>query len=290
MEFKAKDLNIHEKVIIKIPPLLPQSMIDKIQERIRLNKTTVRGYRKYEYLLSGFIYCGKCKYRLTTYMNQRNIRYYRHTPSGREKCENRYIPATELENSVLIHLVKLFGDPIYAEKAIKRATPGIRQVKQLKRDKAELEKRLKEIGKSKNRLVNLVSKGILSDDEIAQEMRKLREREAITKDRILQIEQELKNMPDFDEMKKKSYFRGKIIPTMLKNRPEIVFEKDYEWKRKLIEYAFKKRSPNDKNYGVYVTPISQKKYKVEIWTKIAIKSFNVPLENYEFDDIFDLHG
>jgi len=289
VEFKAKDLNIHEKVIIKIPPLLPQSMIDKIQERIRLNKTTVRGYRKYEYLLSGFIYCGKCKYKLTTYMNQRNIRYYRHTPSGREKCENRYIPATELENSVLIHLVKLFGDPICAEKAIKRATPGIRQVKQLKKDKAELEKRLKEIGKSKNRPVNLVSKGILTEDEIAQEMRKLREREAITKDRILQIEQELKNLPDLDEMKKKSYFRSKIILT-LKNRPGVVFEKDYEWKRKLIEHAFRKRSPNDKNYGVYVTPISKKKHKVEIWTKIAIKSFNVPLENYEFDDIFDLHG
>ncbi|RKY47839.1 MAG: hypothetical protein DRP91_06930, partial [Candidatus Neomarinimicrobiota bacterium] len=44
----------------------------------------------------------------------------------------------------------------------------------------------------------------------------------------------------------------------------------------------------DKNYGVYVTPISKKKYKVEIWTKIAIKSFNVPLGDYELEEMFNL--
>ena len=94
-------------------------------------------------------------------------------------------------------------------------------------------------------------------------------------------------MPDFDEMKKKSYFRDKIALT-IKPRPGIVFEKDFEWKRKLIERAFKKSSPNDKNYGVYVTPISKKKYKVEIWTKIAIRNFDVPLKDHELADIFNL--
>jgi DNA invertase Pin-like site-specific DNA recombinase len=124
--FKNKKLNIDETVTMTVPRLLDEDTIRAIHERGAANKTYTHGEIKYRYLLSRMIFCKRCGYTLQGQTNHNGHRYYRHPQDRQRPCKNRrWIPADELENSVLIHLIQTFGDVELIEKAIKKATPNL---------------------------------------------------------------------------------------------------------------------------------------------------------------------
>ena len=71
-------------------------------------------------------------------------------------------------------------------------------------------------------------------------------------DRITAIETELSSIPDLDRVKKSSYWAGKVIRNATKNNLKIIFKRDFQWKRKLVEHAFNGMDSEGKRLGVYL--------------------------------------
>ena len=250
--FKSKRLNIDVTVIIKIPSLLDDKTIEEIRERIRINTTYTRGHRKYFYLLSGYIFCRKCGYRMEAYRNERGKQYYRH-PTRKRSCPfHKLVPADELENTVLLQLVMTLGDVKLIEKSINKAFPDMSRRDELEAELEKMEEVKRNTEKQKTALVKAVADDLLTDDDIRSEKRKIQETIDAAQFRINIINNELDHTPNTDQIKKASKWAGKVISDATKNNPKLIFKRSYEWKRNLVEKAFSGVDKNDSRLGVYV--------------------------------------
>lgn len=252
-QFINKDVNVDETVVMKIPFLLDENTIEAIQERARNNITYVRGHHKYKYLLAGNVFCMRCGYSMASYRNHSGKQYYRHSKNGGGKCDlKKLVPATELENSVLIQLMQTLGDVEKIKESIQRAIPDLSKLDAINKEQIQLSKKQKNIEAQKSRLVDLAANGILSKDEIKQKVQALRDSEESIQNRLQALNLEVSNVPDMKSIKSASQWAGKVIASITRSNPKLIFKRSYEWKRRLIEYAFAGISPDGKRLGVYV--------------------------------------
>jgi hypothetical protein len=118
-----------------IPPLIDDpEVLNAVKELMRINTLYIRGHRKYSYILSGYLFCGRCgsKMQGSTNRHGRFRRYYFHFRLRTGGCKFRkMIDGPELENTILIQLVKTFGDYQQIEKAINDASPDMERYKVL---------------------------------------------------------------------------------------------------------------------------------------------------------------
>lgn len=89
IEFDSKNFDIHETVVIKIPPLLSEVTIRRIHEekQARLTKKPKQPLQRKpdkSFALTGYIFCAHCGARLNGH-GQRNLRHYYHRRSKKQK-------------------------------------------------------------------------------------------------------------------------------------------------------------------------------------------------------------
>jgi site-specific DNA recombinase len=286
-EFINKKLNVHETVKMIIPPLLDNETIKAIKERIRINTTYTRGNKKHEYLLTGFLFCSKCGFSMRSYTNHSGKQYYRHSKNHTNCLKNHNVPATELENSLLIKLVTTFGDPEKIEKALQRATPNLEKYTELTNEKEHLSKELKKLDSQKNNLVDSIAEGILSKTDAKDKLESIRTKMQLITIRIITIGHELTNIPSKEQIKNVSQWAGKIIGSVTRNSPEIIFKRSFEWKRKLIEKAFSGVDPSGKRLGVYVS-YNRNHWEYEIRGLFENTVYSLPMSNEEIYGTFHL--
>ena len=190
-------------------------------------------------------------------MNKNGNRYYRHPWNRGEGCAlKRWVPASLMENSVLIHLLQTFGDVERLQQAVEKATPDIAKIEKLAEEQGSLSQELKKIAVRKEKLVDAVADATLPNPVVKERMGKLLTREDQIESRLATIEEQLENAPDPAKVKRLSKLGMRVLKSATRERPEMVFEKPYEWKRNLAEHAFAGRDAKKQRLGVYVIHVS----------------------------------
>ncbi len=257
LKFEYKENYIKEEVMLKIPRIFSEQTIKAIHAQNKSNKTSEnfgRGHRKYLYLLSGFIFCENCGHRFTTATNQQRNFYYRHrTTDGNKDCTyKRFVPARELESKILISLIEVLGNRKKIEEAIKRSTPDLGKIERLQSEQFKLENKIKEIHKSKERLVKAVAEGNLSSEDVGKQMTGLQKDEKILSERFTKVQTELSYLPDPEQIKKTTNWSIKIMSHITKN-PSQILKMTFEEQRELVEFAFRGFDSQGKHLGIYVS-------------------------------------
>jgi DNA invertase Pin-like site-specific DNA recombinase len=292
LRFRAKDLNIDETIEIEIPRLLDEHTIAAIHERARANKTYKHGEIKHRYLLSRMIFCAKCGGTLSGQADVRSgKRYYRHPRYRVEGCAlKKWVPASLMENSVLIHLLQTFGDVERLQRAVERATPDMAKIEKLADEQNSLSKELKKVSGQKDNIVKAVGKGTLSEGEVKAEMYILRAREGHIQSRLATIEEQLEGVPDPARVKRLSKFGLAVFKNATRQQPQMVFKKPYEWKRNLVEHAFGGLDSKRQRLGVYVegTGDPDQPWNFEIRGVLESTLLGLPLDDTYLEDAFRL--
>jgi len=292
LRFRNSKFNIDETVTLVIPPLLDVGVIKQVFARRDQNKTTGRGTRQYNFVLGGYVFCARCGYRLTTYMNPTGLRYYRHrTYQHNTDCDfGKVVQADKLELSVLIHLTQTLGDPIKMEEAIKRATPDMSKLHELKKELANLKKRLMTTLQQKERLVSAVATGAITLNEVSSRMEKLRLQEVSSRTRINDIENELANIPDPDKVKKATRSMGlNVFKTAMRDMgARILLKRNYTWKRNLVERAFFGKDSAGKALGVYVDYDESQAFSYAVRGDFAQTINTLPVSRMDIAEAFNI--
>lgn len=235
----------------RIPRLLPEEVIKKIHARAQANKTYTHGEIKHQYLLSRMVFCANCGLALFGQLNHNKKRYYRHSRNG--NCPKPFwVPADELEISVLAQVFAALGDLPSLKKAIEQAIPNKEKVRALEQKRDAATKSLKQTEASKNRLIELAAKDILTDQEIAVKMGAIRERERLLRDEVDSLTHQLQGIPE----REKSELVARVIINATRRtygEPSRLVKMDYAQRRKLLETFFAGKTPDGKRCGVYVT-------------------------------------
>jgi len=284
---------IDETVKFTIPRLLDESTIKAIHEKAEANKTYTHGEIKHKYLLSRMIFCSKCGNALYGQINRKGIRYYRHIRPKYRKSDHtftRFVPANELENSVLLYLKKTFGDVELIEKAVKEATPDLEKVELLQKEQGDLSKDLKKVITQKDHVIDAIADGLIDKAEVKIKMDKLRKREQAIQSRLRIIDSEITHIPDPAKVKKLSKLAMAVLSTATKGNVKSIFKKSYEWKRKLVEHAFAGLDSQGQRLGVYVEQTDDEKqsWRFEIRGTLETTLKALPLSDYELEHLFGL--
>ena len=271
IKFKAPKLNIDEIVTLRIPPLLHEETISAIKEQSEANKTYHHGETKHQYLLSRVVFCKHCGYALTGQTNHSGAQYYRHSSKRRNGCcVTNWIPAKVLGDAVLMALLQTFGDRTKIQEALEKAIPNFSEIKQMNDELQLLQNKEKKLISKRDKLISLVSEGVLSNEEVIRQISSFREQLNMIVENIEKIKIKLESVPDTDAIKKKSVFAGKIFLNILKHPSDNLIERflnsPFERQRKLIEYAFSGKDAEGKRLGVYIerTDDSSRPWKFEI--------------------------
>lgn len=281
--------NINEKVIMTIPRLLDDDTINAIHKMAKAKKTYTHGHSKNKYLLSRMIFCSRCGYALFGNTDTRTgKKYYRHARYPNKECKvHKFVPASEIESAVLIQLVRTLGDVERINNAIKQATPDISKVKSLEKEQTNLTNEAKKIIIQKDKVVDKVAEGLLTDTEVKTKLDKLRAREASINTRLINITEELNSVPDPVKVKRLTALGIKVLRDVTKNSPEKIFKKSYEWKRNLIEHAFAGTDVRGKRFGVYVDK-TEDGWKFEIRGTLESTILSLPLSDQYLINAFHL--
>jgi hypothetical protein len=175
------------------------------------------------------------------------------------------IPATELENALLIKLVQTFGDPQMTEQALLRWTPNPERREELVKEQSELNANLNNVQSEINTIIRKIGKNIITDEDAKKVILDLKvDKQRIT-DRLSVIDSELRVMPDPKKLRKASKLASKVIAQVTKDNPRLILRRDDKWKRKLIEKAFSGTDISGNRLGIYVDNTDTKgKYSYEI--------------------------
>jgi site-specific DNA recombinase len=285
-EFNVPEFKINQSVTTKVPRLLDEKTIKDVRAELAARRT----YRHkpprsvYGYLLSGFVFCAGCGYRLNGQVNEHRRRYYRHRPrryilgdsAGQAAPHCPYahprpwIAAGLLEESVLGDLFQMFGNPAQIERAVKAAVPDAE--KALKH-KERLEGSLKDITRARDRLLDLVIKDAISQEQADKKLRDLKAREESILEELDKVSGALAALPDEDAVRLvcdrlgsmivvydpregpgngEHYAGGNDVATFIQ-----MTEAD---KLELFKAVFSEPLPDGKPAGVYITPSGGTKY------------------------------
>jgi len=282
---KFKD---QEPIVHTIPRLLPDEIIERIQDRFAFNKKNNRMDLPGKYLLTGFIRCSKCKSRLsgvTINYPKTPMPCYRHK---RGDCRAfTYLYAEPIEKAVFETIFENIFDVKGFEKAIAESLPDDKMRKDMEGKIRINEKRLHKTQDELKKLVDALLKGTLAEETIsAKEKELLRNRTTIEK----QLEADrlaLKAMPDTEEIKHEAeQIRRRLLERY--SGLERLHEMSFDEKRDLLHWLFDGKDPEGTPYGIYITTTgraSKQKIDYFLYGKITglrtLKDGNI---NYQDDD------
>lgn len=278
ISWNQPDLKIQETVEIKIPPLLPQNIIQDILAKAKANRTYQHGKPKYKYLLSGFVFCAECGYSLMGSKNYLEKLYYRHArPSRVRKCNispRPYVAADDVEHAVIDLLFDVFGNQAAMQKAIDKATPDQVKIQKLSTRYDRLIDQINKVEKGKSKILDLIVKELITESEADEKLQELKEQKAELDLQAIYINSQLGNRPTKEAIKELSavasnVFRKRVsaLPTAMKDDKEGM---SWDDKRKLVEMVFNGVGADGRPHGVYIHAIEgqqmhrRKKWRLEL--------------------------
>ncbi|OQA02412.1 MAG: hypothetical protein BWY69_01130 [Planctomycetes bacterium ADurb.Bin401] len=263
LEFNSPELNISEKIKMKVPRLLSDDIIKAIRKKAEANKTYEHGKIKNTYLFSRMIFCKHCGYTMFGQTNKNEHRYYRHAHSKRKrKCKihKTWINADEIENIVTRFLFECFGNPKAVQTAIERATPNLEKIKEAQKRITILEDELSKIKLGRDKILRFISSGTITENNAENELARLNQKESKTIADIQQLNDNISNYPTpskIAEMAKKvpskmrkHLLTGQVSKWVAANKP---YEKmTHEEKTSLLKLVFSGKMSDGKRMGVYI--------------------------------------
>ena len=248
----------------KIPRILDDETIKQIHDRISFNVINNRTDIKKKYLLSGFIFCEKCKRALVgqSQSRNRNYIYYRHSNRiDDKKCVPRpfnEINATKIEQAVFHTIFENIADVPSFEAAIAKSLPDKKNKAKLEAEINSDKKGLRRVNKELNKLVDLALKGTLTRETIKEKEKGLiNQRDRLT-ETLDDNERRFKNMPDVDSVKKEADQIRRLL--LEKYSGSQHFDNmTFEEKRELLHWLFDGSDPKGDRYGIYINKKGKRK-------------------------------
>jgi hypothetical protein len=208
--FSAPKLGIAETVVeTAVPPLLDDDTIRKVGRLLDHRKKRVRRppVRDNFYLLGGKVFCPYCGYAYTGQARSRDgVLLYRHCFDAKRrlrKCTvgrpEPWVRAEILEQAVVRDLLSLLGNPAALLASVQAALPDT-SAEASNRD--NLEGRLAEVNRETANLERAIGKGLVSDDEAASEVGRLRERKAHLQGLLDRVNDVLADTPSPEELQR----------------------------------------------------------------------------------------
>jgi DNA invertase Pin-like site-specific DNA recombinase len=295
VEFRADSLNIRDRVTLTIPRLLPEETIRAVRQRLEANRTYLHKPPRsvYDYLLSGRVFCAECSYCMFGQVNPSGHRYYRHAHTPRVRnCPLRprpWVRADLIEAEVVRALFNMMGNPVAIVRAVKAAIPDCEKaIKQRGRLEAELAK----VNRTRERVLGLIAKDLLTEAQAERQLSDLKEREAGLRTELDTLAATLANVPDergirlFVERWESELGPPRSVDDHANFPGIFVFDDEYntyaggndvmsyilmteDEKRVLIDTAFNAPLPSGKPAGIYISPAGgpfygPKRYTYEI--------------------------
>jgi hypothetical protein len=237
--------------VFKIPRILPQSMIEEIEERMaqrRHNRDKLR-----RYVLNNFIFCARCGRSLTGQTQKDGRTYYTHPRRKDQGCKPGYkiVPGGGIENAVFKTLYRHTFDVESFRGAVAEQAPDDTVIKSLKDDIEYNEKYLEKVEKKLDDLVEIALKKTLKEETIQKKETELRKMKKQAEEELEADRKKLDSMPRLKDFEK----QAKAIRKTLLNRfqsLEHMEKMTFKQKRRLLQYLFDGRDPDGKKYGIYV--------------------------------------
>lgn len=261
--------NISEEIPTKVPRLLDEVVILAIRERAKKNRTYKHGAIKYEYLLRRFVFCAECGYALMSQTNHNKRKYYRHPPKGSrvKGCSDRFwARVDQLDEAVMAHLFHMLGDMPAIEQAMERAVPSGEEVRQMKREQERFESELVVAQNEKKNLITSVQKGLLADDEIADNKAALDAKISGLTERLLGVEAKLSS--GAVQKHKRQAIAAKVRAVVRRSRSrtyEHFMQMTYDQKRALVRAVFDGKDADGKPFGVHLSKDAKGQITYEIY-------------------------
>ncbi len=272
--FNAPKLNIREKVTLAVPRLLDVATEKAVKRRLEANRSYLhrppaaaegRGPLR-EYLLGGHVFCGGCGYALIG-EHLKGRRYYRH-PKGRERpcplTPPPWVPADGLEGRVLTALMDMHSDPFAIVQAVRAAAPDNGKVLDTKK---KLEDDLARVRKGRDRVLGLVAKDVITDEQAEKQLGDLAGQEKALGDQLERLEDELgEPPPDLTGLERYLWGDGcdyeelrKLIPAGLDDKAakDQLLARHLLDNKRLVKAVFGGPVPVGHPLGVYVTPAGE---------------------------------
>ena len=254
VRFRSPRLNIDETVMLTIPELLPQETIEAIHARADANRTWNHGAIKNQYLLSRMIFCARCGRSFTGYrrVGEKKRYYHHHHHAGNPACFPKFLDADKVERAVLLKLASTFQSPSSVEQALRDAAPDLTRTEQLRDELTMALKELDKVRNRKDRIVQMVSKGLMEEEEVVRTMTPLRESEKAIRERIREIETELETAPDPVTLRRASLLASRVLAHLRLEHPEYILKKSYDEQRAFVESMFGGRDAKRNRLGVFL--------------------------------------
>jgi len=171
---KTRERPQEEWVVVKVPAIIDEITYQKqLRQAERISRMFKARTSHGPYLLSGLMRCGLCGSGMSGATHRKN-RYYRCAQRAQKSslCPLPYIRTEVIDEPVWTRVCKWLEHPSSLVAALQSQvrTPSANV------DLSVLERHLEEAAKERSRLIDLVQKGLVSADEIADRMADLGER------------------------------------------------------------------------------------------------------------------
>lgn len=167
-----------EIIEVSVPELVDIEVFNKTQKRILSNSDNARGKRGRLYLLRGVIFCGHCGRAMIGNSGGTNKAYYRctgATDQGQGKrCIAKQMKATVIEEAVWDDILEIVKHPEQFKEYVERSIAKSRKnIEPTTNELAELEHSIIQKQKSRERIISLITREIISDEEAEKELKTL---------------------------------------------------------------------------------------------------------------------
>lgn len=166
---------------VPVPRIVPPELWEAAQERLRDNRDRYGATSKYDYLLTGMIYCKTCgKYRIGTSSTpgSRLYRYYV-CPNARNGCDSKAIPADKAERYAWLLVLHFLRRPTVIHRWLVRRKESTEDANAPLIGQLELlDQREQQLNQEAKRWEILFIKGRKSETELDKETEKIEREKA----------------------------------------------------------------------------------------------------------------
>jgi site-specific DNA recombinase len=255
--FRNSACGIDEIVQTKIPPLLPELIIEKIKNKCKARRTWEHGSQKYRYLFSRLIFDKDTGYSLTGTPSPKGKRYYRpYNTNGNTYMVN----ADLLEEAILKELFKVLGSSECLQQAVFKNTTD-EYVNNLMKQKSVREKDRETVMNEYNNITSAIAKYEHADlphflENLKTKLDTLQKRSSDIRFEIETIENELTTLPTNEEIEdSRKEMRRQILKQFRRNkfrRGAYFNQLPFKEKQNIIRLLFGGADEQGKRYGISI--------------------------------------
>lgn len=184
----------YKKIEVKVPRIVSSEVWEAAQERLQGNRDRYGATSKYDYLLTGMIYCKTCgRYRIGT-SSTPGGRLYRYYVCPSKGCDSQAIPADKAEHYAWLLVLHFLRRPTVIHRWLMRRKESIEDANRPLLDQLELlNQREQELSQEAKRWEILFVKGRKSETELDKETEKIGREKAEIQKRKEHLSQALMN-------------------------------------------------------------------------------------------------